>query len=60
MAWAFSFLALWAGTALLIAAIPRRSARTLVERLRPYAPGDDSLADEVERWLEGGQDSRPI
>lgn len=59
MAWVLSFLTLWAGAALLIAQVPRRSVRTLAERVRPYAPRDESLADEVERWLESNEDDRP-
>ena len=60
MAWALSFLALWAGAALLISAIPRRSARTLAVRLGLYAPGVDSLADEVEHWLASSEHNRPV
>ena len=48
-----SFLALWAGTAMLLSCLPwfRDSVR-LVERLAPYAPNvGASWTDEVECWL---------
>ena len=48
-----SFLALWAGTAMLLSRLPwfRDSVR-LAERLAPYAPNvEASWTDEVERWL---------
>ena len=47
-----SFLALWAGTAMLLSRLPwfRDSVR-LAERLAPYAPNvEASWTDEVERW----------
>ncbi len=50
---AASFLALWAGTAMLLSCLPwfRRSV-SLAERLAPYAPdAERRWTDEVERWL---------
>ncbi len=48
-----SFLALWAGTAMLLSRLPWfRDSVSLAERLAPYAPNvEASWTDEVERWL---------
>ncbi len=48
-----SFLALWAGTAMLLSRLPWfRDSVSLAERLAPYAPNvEASWPDEVERWL---------
>ena len=58
---AASFLALWAGTGMLLSGLPRfRRSVSLGERLAPYAPdAGQSWTDEVERWLGtvGGIDS---
>ena len=45
-----SFLALWAGTAMLLSRLPWiRDSVSLAERLAPYV--EASWTDEVERWL---------
>ncbi len=45
-----SFLALWAGTAMLLSRLPWFRG-SLAERLVPYAPDvEASWTDEVERW----------
>ena len=49
-----SFLALWAGTAMLLSRLRwLRDSVSLAERLAPYAPRvEASWTDEVERWLD--------
>ena len=48
-----SFLALWAGTAMLLSRLPWfGDSVSLAERLASYAPNvEASWTDEVERWL---------
>ena len=48
-----AFLALWAGTAMLLSRPPWfRDSVSLAERLAPYAPNvAPSWTGEVERWL---------
>lgn len=49
---AASFVALWAGSTLLLSCVPQvRRRRTLTDRLQPYVVKDEGWIGDLEAWL---------